>query len=85
MIEHVLLKLGDMIERPDNGKALVEKIRIISRGEFIPHIKYDGKCDDIVLTLRDDIGVFSLWLKDNPIRILEDKKSKKVKKAKHGS
>lgn len=84
MAEQVILKIGDLIERPDNSKALVEKIRIISKGEFISQIKYDGKCDDIALTLKDDIGVFNLWLKDNPIRILEEKKEKKAKRARHG-
>ncbi|MFH1189079.1 MAG: hypothetical protein V1682_00115 [Candidatus Omnitrophota bacterium] len=82
MVEQVILKVGDTIERSDSSRASVERIRIISKGEFIDQIKYDGKCDDIALTLKDDMGVFNLWLKDNPIRILEEKKEKKVRRAK---
>ena len=75
--EAIVLKIGDTIECHDNGSAVVEKIRVISSGKFIDQLKYDGEDDDIVLTLRDGVGLFNLWLKDNPIRISEEKKEKR--------
>jgi len=77
MNEKIILKIGDTVEYHNNKKATIEKIRIISKGEFIEQFKYDGKANNIVLTLRDNVGVFNLWLKDNPIRIMEEKKEKK--------
>lgn len=77
MTDKIILKIGDMIECHVNNKAVIEKIRIISTAKFVDQVKYDGKGDNIVLTLRDDAGVCNFWLKDNPIRILEEKKEKK--------
>lgn len=74
--EAVVLKIGDSIGYRDNDVAAIEKIRMISSGKFIGEVKYDGDGYDIVLTLRDGVGLFNLWLKDNPIRISEDKKEK---------
>ncbi|MCX5678601.1 MAG: hypothetical protein NTY76_05770 [Candidatus Omnitrophica bacterium] len=74
--ETIVLKVGDAIGYHSNDKAVIEKIRVISTGKFIEQVKYDGENDDIVLTLRDGAGICSLWLKDNPVRILEEKKEK---------
>ena len=73
----VILKIGDMIGYSGNKKATIEKIRIISKAEFIEEYKYDGEEDDIVLTLRDEAGIINLWIKNNPVWLLEEKKEKK--------
>lgn len=75
-----IIKIGDTVECCKRQKAVVEKIRIISTAEFVGRIKYNGKGDNVVLTLRDSIGVYNFWLKDSPICILEEKKEKKKKK-----
>lgn len=75
--EAIVLKIGDTIEYRENDSAVIDKIRIISSGKFIDQVKYDSKNDDIVLTLKDNTGLFNLWLKDNPIRISEEKKEKR--------
>lgn len=77
MSKKVLLKIGDMVGYSDNKKAVIEKIRIISKAEFIKECKYDGEENDIVLTLRDGSGIINLWLKNNPVWLLEEKKDKK--------
>jgi hypothetical protein len=73
----MILKIGDMVGYSDNKKAMIEKIRIISKAEFIEECKYDGEEDDIVLTLRDEAGTINLWIKNNPVWLLEEKKEKK--------
>jgi hypothetical protein len=77
MEDKIILKTGDMIEYHGNSKAVIEKIRMVSAAKFVDQVKYNGKGDDIVLSLRSNAGIYSFWLKDNPIRILEEKKDKK--------
>jgi len=77
MSKKMILKIGDTIGYSDNKKAIIEKIRIISKAEFIEECKYDGEEDNIVLTLRDVAGIINLWLKNNPVWLLEEKKEKK--------
>jgi hypothetical protein len=77
MSTKTILKIGDMIGYSDNKKAMIEKIRIISKGEFVEQYIYDSEAEDVVLTLNDNIGVFNLWLKNNPICVFEEKKEKK--------
>jgi len=77
MSKKVILKIGNMVGYSDNKKAVIEKIRIISKAEFIEECKYDGGENDIVLTLKDGSGTINLWLKNNPVWLLEEKKEKK--------
>jgi hypothetical protein len=77
MPKKMVIKIGDTIGYPDNRTATIEKIRMVSKGEFIEECKYGGEEDDIVLTLRDGTGTIDLWLKNNPIRLLESKKETK--------
>jgi len=77
MPKKIILKIGDMVGYSDNKKAAIEKIRIISKAEFVEEFKYDGEENDIVLTLRDEAGTINLWLKNNPVWLLEEKKEKK--------
>ena len=77
MSKKVILKIGNMVGYSDNKKAVIEKIRIISKAEFIEECKYDGEENDIVLTLKDGSGTINLWLKNNPVWLLEEKKEKK--------
>lgn len=77
MPKEIILKVGDAIEYFSGRSAVIEKIRIISTGELVEQYKYDGQGYDIVLTLKDKLGMIDLWLKDTPIRILETKKSAK--------
>ena len=77
MSKKMILKIGDTIGYSNNKKAIIEKIRIISKAEFIEECKYDGEEDNIVLTLRDGAGTINLWLKNNPVWLLEEKKEKK--------
>lgn len=74
MTDKTILKIGDMIECHDNSKAVIEKIRIISTAKFVDQVNYNGRGDDIVLVLRGKAGAYNFWLKDNPVRILEEKK-----------
>ena len=80
MSKKIILKIGDIVGYSDNKKAIIEKIRVISKAEFIGELKYDGEENDIVLTLRDGLGIINLWLKNNPVRLLEEKKESKEKK-----
>jgi len=77
MFKKIMLKIGDTVGYSDNKKAVIEKIRIISKAEFIKECKYDGEEDDVILTLRDGAGIINLWLKNNPVWLLEEKKEKK--------
>ena len=77
MSKKVILKIGNMVGYSDNKKAVIEKIRIISKAKFIDECEYDGEEDNIVLTLRDGSGTINLWLKNNPVWLLEEKKEKK--------
>ncbi len=78
MPKKIILKIGDMVGYSDNKKAAIEKIRIISKAEFVEEFKYDGEENDIVLTLRDEAGTINLWLKNNPVWLLEEKKEKET-------
>ncbi len=78
MADKIILKMGDIVECHDKSKAVIEKIRIISTAKFIDQVKYNGKGDDIVLILRDNVGIYNYWLKDNPIRVSDEKKEKKI-------
>ena len=80
MSKKIILKIGDIVGYSDNKKAIMEKIRVISKAEFIGELKYDGEENDIVLTLRAGSGIINLWLKNNPVMLLEEKRESKDKK-----
>ena len=80
MSKKIILKIGDIVGYSDNKKAIIEKIRVISKAEFIGELKYDGEENDIVLTLRAGSGIINLWLKNNPVMLLEEKRESKDKK-----
>lgn len=84
MAEKLVLRVGDMVECSISGKAVIEKIRMISTSEYREQHRHDGDGDDVVLTLRDAVGLFNYWLRDNPIRVLEDNRESKDKKGKKG-
>lgn len=80
MSKKIILKIGDMVRYFDNKNGIIEKIRVISKAEFIDECKYDGEENDIVLTLKDGAGTINLWLKNNTVWLLEEKKDSKEKK-----
>lgn len=67
MGRNIMLKIGDMIEYSSGYTAVIEKIRVISTGEFVEQYEYNGSDEDIVLTLKNDHGITNLWLKDASI------------------
>ena len=77
MSEEEILKIGDMIEYSNNQMVIIEKIRIISTGKFVEQYKYNGRGDNVVLTLRDKATTINLCVKDTPIRKITDKQKKR--------
>ena len=77
MSEKEILKIGDMIEYDNNQMVIIEKIRIISTGRFIEQYKYNGRGDDVVLTLRGKSTTINLWVKDTHIRKITEKQKKR--------
>lgn len=59
-----MLNIGDTIKYSEDCAGIIEKIRVISKGHYINQFEYNGNDEDIVLTLKNDHGVTSLWLKD---------------------
>ena len=69
-----ILRIGDLVGYLAGQRGRIEKIRIISSGEFVPEFKYNKKeaGNDIVLTLSHNHGVLDLWLKKTPVyKIIE--------------
>ena len=64
MPQKIVLNIGDSIKYSGECTGIIEKIRIISTGNYIEQYEYNGNDEDIVLTLKNDHGVTSLWLKD---------------------
>ncbi|OQB09543.1 MAG: hypothetical protein BWY16_00947 [Candidatus Omnitrophica bacterium ADurb.Bin205] len=67
MSRNVILNIGDTIKYSGECTGIIEKIRIISTGNYIEQYEYNGNGEDIVLTLRNDHGITNLWLKDTSI------------------
>ena len=49
MQQEEIIRIGDTIECYKWQKAMVEKIKIISTGEFVEECKYNGNGYDIML------------------------------------
>jgi len=67
MARNVVLKIGDTVKYAGDCTGIIEKIRVISKGNYINQFEYNGNDEDIVLTLKNDHGITNLWLKDAPI------------------
>jgi len=67
MPQKIVLNIGDSIKYSGECTGIIEKIRIISTGNYIEQYEYNGNGEDIVLTLRNDHGITNLWLKDTSI------------------
>ena len=67
MARNIVLNIGDTIKYSGECTGIIEKIRIISTGNYIEQYEYNGNGEDIVLTLRNDHGITNLWLKDTSI------------------
>ena len=76
MPQEIILKVGDTIEYSNGQKGLIEKIRIISSGKLVEEYVYDGKDDDVVLTLKDNQGIINLWLKNRSVHKVAEKQEK---------
>ncbi|MCX5704469.1 MAG: hypothetical protein NTZ92_00130 [Candidatus Omnitrophica bacterium] len=76
MPEKIILKEGDAVEYSYGRKGLIEKIRIISTGEFVEEYVYDGDGKNLVLTLRNGQDIVNLWLKDTPVHKITESKEK---------
>ena len=76
MPQEIILKVGDTIEYSNGQNGLIEKIRIISSGKLIEQYVYDGKDDDVVLTLKDNQGIVNLWLKNRSVHKVAEKQEK---------
>jgi len=58
MLYEETVRIGDTIECFEGHNAVIEKIKIISTGEFIEQYQYDGTdAYDIMLILKDDTGI----------------------------
>ena len=64
MPQEIKLKVGDTIDYGNGKKSQIEKIRIISSGKLVEEYDYDGDGHDLVLTLRCNNSVTTLWVKD---------------------
>lgn len=67
MSRNVTLTIGDTIKYSGDCTGIIEKIRIISTGNYTEQYEYNGNDEDIVLTLKNDHGITNLWLKDASI------------------
>ncbi|MCX5692641.1 MAG: hypothetical protein NTX47_03035 [Candidatus Omnitrophica bacterium] len=76
MPQEIILRLRDTIDYGNGKKGQIEKIRIISNGQPLEQYKYDGKGDDIVLTLKDNSSSTNLWLKDASVHKIIEKEKK---------
>ena len=67
MQQEEIVKIGDTIQCFEGHSAIIEKIKIISTGEFIGQYKYDGTdAYDIMLILKDGSGMIKMCFKDAP-------------------
>ena len=64
MPQKIVLNIGDSIKYSGECTGIIEKIRIIATGNYIEQYEYNGNDENIVLTLKNEYGVTSLWLKD---------------------
>ncbi len=67
MPQKLVLNIGDAIKYSGNCTGIIDKIRVISKGDYVNQFEYNGSAEDIVLTLKNDHGIANLWLKDGPI------------------
>ena len=74
MPEEIILKVTDTIECSNGQKGIIEKIRIISSGRFLEEYVYDGRGQDLVLTLRGNNSLINLWVKDTRIHKVSGEK-----------
>jgi hypothetical protein len=58
-----MLNVGDSIKYSGDCTGVIEKIRVISKGDYVNQFEYGGNDEDIVLTLRCDHGTTNFWLK----------------------
>ena len=70
-----MIKVGDVVEYVAGLKAVVEKIKIISTGEFVGESRYGDIGYDILLVLRDSRGAFKLCFEKRPTVICGSKRS----------
>jgi len=64
MSRNEILNIGDTIKYAGDCTGIIEKIRVISKGNYINQFEYNGNDEDMVLTLKNDHGITNLWLKD---------------------
>jgi hypothetical protein len=72
--EEIILKVADAIEYSNGQRGIIEKIRIISSGRFLEEYEYDGRGQDLVLTLRGNNSLINLWVKDTHIHKVSGEK-----------
>jgi len=73
MLYEETVRIGDTIECFEGHGAVIEKIKMISTGEFIEQYQYDGTdAYDIMLILKDDTGMIKLCFKNAPKMIIKD-------------
>jgi len=73
MQQEEVVKVGDAIECFKGHSAIIEKIKMISTGEFIKQYEYDGvDAYDIMLILKDSTGIVKLCFKNAPKKIIKD-------------
>ncbi len=76
MPEKIILKVGDIVEYSYGRKGLIEKIRIISTGEFVEEYAHGDDGKNLVLTLKNGQDIVNLWLKDTPVHKVTEKQGK---------
>jgi len=74
--EQMILNIGDMVETSNSQKGRIEKIRIISSGKLVDRYAYNGEGADVVLTIKDEIGVINLWLKGISVHEMTERQKK---------
>jgi hypothetical protein len=73
MQQEEVVKVGDAIECFEGHRAVIEKIKMISMGEFIERYKYDGTdAYNVMLILKDGTGIIKLCFKNAPKKIIKD-------------
>lgn len=73
MQQEEVVRVGDSIECFEGHRAVIEKIKMLSTGEFIERYKYDGvDAYDIMLFLKDSTGVIKICFKNAPKKIIKD-------------